>query len=71
MFTFLRPVRHLAALAGVCLALWIAAEILTVRQTAEAVNQIKLVEVAREGPPPGAWCVPSWRWPDSVSQWRP
>jgi ABC-type multidrug transport system fused ATPase/permease subunit len=53
MFTFLRPVRHLAALAGLCLALWIGAEILTVRQTAQAVNQIKLVQVARESGPPG------------------
>ncbi len=55
MFTFLRPVRHLAALAGLCLALWIGAEILTVRQTAEAVNQIKLVQVVRDGTPSGFW----------------
>jgi hypothetical protein len=53
MFTFLRPVWRLATLAGVCLALWIGAEILTVRQTAEAVNQIKLVRAVGEGSTPG------------------
>lgn len=55
MFQFLRPVWHIAALAGVCLALWIGAEILTVRQTAEAVNQIKLVDAGREVAAAGFW----------------
>jgi len=52
IFTFLRPVWRLAALAGLFLALWIGAEILTVRQTAEAVNRIKLA-------PSGTHDVPS------------
>ena len=48
MFGFLRPVKGLAALACLYLTLAIGAEILTVRQTAEAVNRIGLVRVGRE-----------------------
>ncbi len=45
MFGFLRPVAGLVALACLYLVLWTAAEILTVRQTAEAINRIELVRV--------------------------
>jgi ATP-binding cassette subfamily B protein len=41
MFRFLRPVKFLVALACVYLALWVLAEIMAVRQTAEAVNHIQ------------------------------
>ncbi len=53
MFGFLRPVRGRVVLAGVFLTAWIGAEIFTVRQTAEAINQIKRIhfsdEATREG----------------------
>jgi len=48
MFGFMRPVVRLALLACLFLSLWIGAEILTVRQTAEAINRIELVGVGRE-----------------------
>lgn len=41
MFGFLRPVAGLAILACIYLTLWVSAEVLIVRQTAEAVNEIK------------------------------
>lgn len=41
MFSFLRPVKGAAIVAGVYVALFIGAEIMTVRQTAEAVNHIQ------------------------------
>lgn len=55
MFSFLRPVKGLVVLACLFLALWIGAEILTVRQTAEAINRIELVRVGREGSAVGFW----------------
>ncbi len=45
MFQFLRPARGYAALAASVLALCIAAEILAVQQTAEAVNRIKFIQL--------------------------
>jgi ATP-binding cassette subfamily B protein len=45
MFSFLRPVRARVVLACLYLGLGIAAEILAVRQTAEAINRIELVRV--------------------------
>src|SRR5687767_15604135 len=41
MFGFLRPVRLHVVLAMTYLSLWVGAEIMTVRQTAEAVNHIQ------------------------------
>jgi ATP-binding cassette subfamily B protein len=49
MFGYLKPVKGLAFLACLYLTLWIGAEILMVRQTAEAINRIELV---RPGPVP-------------------
>ncbi|MFO0839500.1 MAG: ABC transporter ATP-binding protein [Phycisphaerae bacterium] len=46
MFRFLRPAAGHAAIAALSLAAWIGAEILAVRQTADAVNQIRLVRLA-------------------------
>lgn len=54
-FGFLRPVRGLVFAACLCQALWIGAEILTVRQTAEAVNRIQLVQTAAGETVPGFW----------------
>lgn len=48
MFAFLRPVWPRVVLACGYLVGWIGAEILAVRQTAEAVNRIKFVRVAPE-----------------------
>lgn len=45
MFGFLRPVKRLAAAAALFLALWIAFEIMVVRQTAECVNLIKAMSL--------------------------
>jgi ATP-binding cassette subfamily B protein len=43
MFGFLRPVRLLVVLACVYLTLWVGAEVMTVKQTAEAINHIQLL----------------------------
>ena len=53
MLGFLRPVWRIAALAGLFLSLWIGVEILAVRQTAVAVDRIKLVEVVSGAGPAG------------------
>jgi ATP-binding cassette subfamily B protein len=45
MFSFLRPVRGLVFLAALWLSLWVGAEILAVRLTADAVNRVH--DVAR------------------------
>jgi len=55
MFRFLWPVVGVAVTACVCLVLWIGAEILTVRQTAAAINAIELVRVRQTTDPPGFW----------------
>jgi ATP-binding cassette subfamily B protein len=55
MFSFLRPVRGLVLAACAFQALWIGAEILTVRQTAGAVNRIQLVQVAAGEKASGFW----------------
>jgi ABC-type multidrug transport system fused ATPase/permease subunit len=55
MFAFLRPVTGTAFLACVFLAAWIGAEILTVRQTAHAVNTIELVRTQTTPPNVGFW----------------
>lgn len=55
MFSFLRPVWPRALLACLYLAGWIGAEVLAVRQTAQAVNRIKLVRVDRATPDGGVW----------------
>ncbi|GMU22327.1 MAG: ABC transporter ATP-binding protein [Phycisphaerae bacterium] len=53
MLSFIRPVKGRAALSCLYIAAWIGVEILAVRQTAEVVNQIKVVQfsdhVARGG----------------------
>jgi ATP-binding cassette subfamily B protein len=41
MFGFLRPVKLLMVLACAYIALWIGAEVMTVRQTADAINHIQ------------------------------
>jgi ATP-binding cassette subfamily B protein len=58
MFGFLRPVKGLVVLACVLLVLWIGAEILIVRQTAEAVNRIELVRVGSVADAGGGF----WAW---------
>jgi ATP-binding cassette subfamily B protein len=50
MFGFLRPVKLPCAVACVWLIVWIGAEILAVRQTAEAVNAIEATREARAEP---------------------
>ncbi len=57
MFGFLRPVSGIALLACVYCAAWIGAEILTVRQTAHAINTIEQVRLRSV---PGAWSF--WAW---------
>jgi ABC-type multidrug transport system fused ATPase/permease subunit len=52
MFGFLRPVKGLVFLACLYLALWVAAEVLTVRQAGDIANHIKSIHV--EGAPAGA-----------------
>ncbi len=54
---FLRPVRKEAVLACLYLGLWTAAEIVTVRVTAEAVNRIEGLH-----PTAAAAGGPAWRW---------
>lgn len=44
MFGFIRPVKGRVALACVVLSMWVGAEILTVRQTARAINKIQAVQ---------------------------
>lgn len=48
MFGFLAPVKPRVAFACLFLSLWVGTEILAVRQTAQAVNQIKVVHVGDE-----------------------
>ncbi|MBI4581677.1 MAG: ABC transporter ATP-binding protein, partial [Planctomycetes bacterium] len=48
MFGFLRPVKPLAALACLYLALWTGAEVTSVRFTAEAVNRIKDIHLVAQ-----------------------
>lgn len=50
MFGFLRPVKGLTVLACLYLAMRIGAEIVAVRETAEAVNLIKVVQFRTESP---------------------
>jgi ATP-binding cassette subfamily B protein len=59
MFRFLRPVRGLVVMACVYLSLWVAAEVLTTRQAAEAVNHIKRMHV---GGASAAVARGSWAW---------
>ena len=44
MFGFIRPVRGRVALACAVLSSWVTVEVLAVRQTAQAINQIKVVQ---------------------------
>lgn len=53
MFGFLRPVKKLMLLACAYLMLWTAADILTVRQTAAAVNRIRDIAFSRVPPETG------------------
>ncbi len=53
MFGFLRPVKPRIFLACLWLSLWIALEILAVWQTAQAINQIKLVALNPQSAPAG------------------
>lgn len=46
MFGFLRPVRGLVFMACLYLALWVGAEVLTVRQAGEIANHIKSIQVS-------------------------
>jgi ATP-binding cassette subfamily B protein len=55
MFSFLRPVTGRAVLSCLYLSLWIGAEILAVRQTAEVVNQIKAVQFSEHVATSGFW----------------
>ena len=55
MFRFLRPVTRLVIQACLCLSLWIGAEILTVRQTAAAINQIQMVHADPAAPAGSFW----------------
>lgn len=55
MFSFLRPVKGRAALSCLYLACWIGLEILAVRQTAEVINQIKVVQFSGQAPAGGFW----------------
>ncbi|CAA9424072.1 MAG: Lipid A export ATP-binding/permease protein MsbA [uncultured Phycisphaerae bacterium] len=57
MFGFLRPVRGLVVMACVYLSLWVLAEVMTVRQTAEAVNHIQRLHYVA-----GAEREPFWSW---------
>src|SRR5690606_706574 len=58
MFTFLRPVRGMVILSALFLAGYVGAEVLTVRQTAAAVNQIKALR-SGDSAASGAW---AWFW---------
>lgn len=53
----MRPVKVRVLLAALFLTLWVGTEILAVRQTAQAINQIKDVQVTRSGDAGGllAW----------------
>jgi len=55
MFSFLRPVTGRAILSCLYLSLWIGAEILAVRQTAEVVNQVKNVQFSGQMAGGGFW----------------
>ncbi len=55
MFAFLRPVRGTVFLACLYVSAWIGAEILTVRQTAQAINTIERVRVQQTDAAPGFW----------------
>jgi ATP-binding cassette subfamily B protein len=63
MFQFVRPVRSYAAMACIYLALGIAAEVFTTRQTGQAVDQIKnLHAVAGKGGVVVGGVSHFWRW---------
>lgn len=51
MFGFLRPHRARAALACLCSASWIGVELLVVRQTAQAVDQVKNLQFGGQSRP--------------------
>src|SRR5512135_1403678 len=55
MFSFLRPVTGRAILSCLYLSLWIGAEILAVRQTAEVINQVKTVQFSEHVATSGFW----------------
>lgn len=55
MFGFLSPVKRLAALACIYLMIWVAFEILVVRQTADCVNLIKQINLAGGTVAGGFW----------------
>jgi ABC-type multidrug transport system fused ATPase/permease subunit len=55
MFGFVRPVKLMMVLAGAYLALWVAIEVLAVRQTAAAVNQIKDLHLSMLATQEGFW----------------
>jgi ATP-binding cassette subfamily B protein len=55
MFQFVKPVKHMMALTGAYLALLVGAEILTVRQTARAVDQIKALHLGDASTQYGFW----------------
>lgn len=48
MLSFVRPVKAAAILSCLYLSAWIGVEILAVRQTAEVINQIKVVQFSRD-----------------------
>ena len=47
MFRFLKPVTGIVLLACFYLALWVAAEVLTIRQAGEAANHIKTIQLTK------------------------
>jgi ATP-binding cassette subfamily B protein len=66
MLRFLKPVKWLAVLACLYLALWTGGEILTVRQTAQAVDRIGLVPVGGHTGGPGFWAWLAGHSPDAT-----
>jgi ATP-binding cassette subfamily B protein len=66
MLRFLKPVKWLAVLACLYLALWTGGEILTLRQTAQAVDRIGLVPVGGHVGGPGFWAWLAGHSPDAT-----
>lgn len=66
MFSFLRPVKGRALLSCVYLIVWIGVEILAVRQTAEVVNHIQVVQHSEHTPATGFWGWVSGGGPEAV-----
>ena len=62
MFGFLKPVRMYVAFACAYLALWVGAEVMAVRQTAEAVNHIQHLHHRADVDGQTFW---AWTWGDS------